>query len=296
MMIYLKLLFMAIFWGGTFIAGRVVAAQMGPYSAAFLRFALASVLLAITLRNREGTLTLPPRKILGSLLILGLTGIFIYNVLFFKSLKLIAAGRAAVIVATNPIFIALFSALFLGDKINLLAVTGILTSVSGALLVITRGKISTLLSSGIGWGEAYVFGCVASWVVFSLVGKTVMKSLSPLHSITYASIVGTVALFFPALNEGLLREATTQAPTVWLSISYLSVFGTVLGFLWYYEGIRELGPARAALFINFVPVSAVFLAYLIIDEPVGLSLLVGTVLVTAGVYLTNRAKLKTKES
>ena len=294
MVIYLKLLFMAIFWGGTFIAGRVIATQMGPFSASFLRFALASTLLSITLRNREGRISLPSKKLFLPLVLLGLTGIFVYNVLFFKSLKLIPAGRAAVIVATNPIFIALFSAIFLGDKMNLFAGMGIVTSVSGALLVITRGKLSELIGSGIGWGEVFVFGCVASWVVFSLVGKSVMKSLTPLHSITYASIVGTVALLFPALQEGLLLQVTMTKSAVWLSISYLSVFGTVLGFLWYYEGISELGPARAALFINFVPVSAVFLAYIILDEPVGFSLLLGTALVTAGVFLTNRARVMDK--
>jgi drug/metabolite transporter (DMT)-like permease len=62
----------------------------------------------------------------------------------------------------------------------------------------------------------------------------------------------------------------------------------VLGFVWFYEGINQIGPTRAGLFINFVPISAILLAFLILGEPLTLSLLFGTLLVSTGVYLTNR--------
>lgn len=89
---------------------------------------------------------------------------------------------------------------------------------------------------------------------------------------------------FPA-RKGLFdgRPYSFQA---WASIFYLGVFGTVLGFLWYYEGIRRIGPVRAGLFINFVPISAVILSFFILGEPLTLSLLIGAVLVSSGVYLT----------
>jgi len=71
-------------------------------------------------------------------------------------------------------------------------------------------------------------------------------------------------------------------------LAYLAVFGTVLGFLWYYEGIQAIGATKASLFINFVPVSAILMAFVILREPVTLSLLSGGMLVTGGVFLTNR--------
>jgi drug/metabolite transporter (DMT)-like permease len=69
---------------------------------------------------------------------------------------------------------------------------------------------------------------------------------------------------------------------------YLGFFGTVIGFVWYYEGIKKIGPMKASLFINFVPISAVVMAFFILDEPITLSLLIGTLLVCSGVYLTNK--------
>jgi len=74
----------------------------------------------------------------------------------------------------------------------------------------------------------------------------------------------------------------------WLCISYLGVFGTVIGFVWYYQGVERIGPTKAGLFINFVPISAILCAFFILKEPITLSLAIGAVLVISGVYLTNR--------
>ena len=283
--IYIKLLLMALFWGGTFIAGRRLAQEVGPFCGAFLRFLVASVfLVAITLRT-EKRLRLPKRGHLIPLVLMGMTGIFLYNVFFLKGLKLIEAGRASIIIANNPIFIAVMSALIFRERLNVLKAAGILVSVSGALTVITRGEFTGGLGGGFGWGELFIFGCVASWVSYSLLGKSVMSDLSPLVAVTYSSLIGTVCLFPPALIEGLW-DSGSYSIAAWASVFYLGFFGTVLGFVWYYEGIKRIGPVRAGLFINFVPISAVFLAFLILDEPLTVSLLIGAILVSSGVYLT----------
>jgi drug/metabolite transporter (DMT)-like permease len=129
---------------------------------------------------------------------------------------------------------------------------------------------------------------VASWVSYSLIGKSVMKQLSPLISVTYSCLIGGACLFVPAYLEGLPRAIQHYTSNVWLGVSYLGFFGSALGFIWYYEGIKALGPSRAGVFINIVPISAVVLAHLILKETVDLSLLAGAVIITAGVYITNR--------
>jgi drug/metabolite transporter (DMT)-like permease len=109
-----------------------------------------------------------------------------------------------------------------------------------------------------------------------------------LTAIFYAAAVGSAALFLPACSEGLLTNLVRYRAVDWLSIFYLGFFGTVAGFVWYYDGIKEIGPTRAGLFINFVPVSAVILAFFVLREPITTSLLLGTLLVVTGVFLTNR--------
>ena len=288
-MLYVKLVLTAVFWGGTFVAGRSVASEAGPYSAAFLRFVVASVfLLAFVLRS-HGKIPIIGAKDFFPLLVLGLTGVFAYNVLFFSGLKMITASRASLIVATNPAFIALFAALIFRERLDLTKTAGIILSVGGAVFVVSGGDPEAILrGGGVGLGELCILGCVASWVAYSLIGKSVMKQLSPLIAVTYSCVIGAVCLFVPAYLEGLAPGIRHYTSTVWLGVSYLGFFGSALGFIWYYEGIKTIGPSRAGVFINIVPISAVLLAHLILKETLDLSLIAGAAVITAGVYITNR--------
>jgi drug/metabolite transporter (DMT)-like permease len=101
-LVYFKLILTAFLWGGTFIAGKMIAHSVQPVCAAFLRFAIATLfLLMLTVRIHGRIPALGRRQIL-PVLLLGLTGVFAYNILFLTGLKYIHAGRAALIVATNP--------------------------------------------------------------------------------------------------------------------------------------------------------------------------------------------------
>jgi drug/metabolite transporter (DMT)-like permease len=286
-MIRIKLFLTAVFWGGTFIAGRIVAQNMNPFEGAFLRFLIASIFLIFIVWRREGGFPKVDFSQFISLSFLGLTGIFTYNIFFFSGLHHINAGRAASIIASNPIFISLFSAYFFKEKLTLVKITGILLSVTGALIVISRGNLASVFSGGIGIGELYIFLCVVSWVSYSLLGKKVMVRLSPLVSVSYSTFLGAMALAVPAIYKGLFWHIREFSLSLWSSLFYLGFFGTVLGFIWYYQGINHIGPMKASIFINFVPISAIALAYIILGENISLSLLGGTMLVISGVILTN---------
>ena len=90
-------------------------------------------------------------------------------------------------------------------------------------------------------------------------------------------------------QPGFFSAIATAPAHVWLDIVYLGFFGTVLGFTWFYEGVKAIGASKAAVFINIVPVSASLLGYILLGEPVGLSLVLGGVCVLAGVSLANRS-------
>ena len=286
-MTYLKLLLTAIFWGGTFIAGKFLAGDVNPLDAAFVRFTIASIFLLVITRKLEGRLPRIQKNQLLPLVLLGATGVFAYNILFFTAFHHINAGKAALIIATNPILISLLSALLFKERLDLIKGAGIIMSVTGAMIVISNGHLTDFVSYEIGRGELLICGCVASWVAYSLIGKSVMGSLSPLAAVCYSSVIGTVFLGLVSIFKGNLATMGDWSMIDWFCLFYLGFFGTVLGFLWYYEGIREIGPMKASVFINFVPISAILFAWLILDEPVTASLLVGAVLVVSGVYSTN---------
>ena len=284
---YLKLMMTAIFWGGTFISGRMLAGSVAPFSAAFFRFFFATICLYALMLRRQGTIPRLKRQEILPVVLLGLTGVFAYNVFFFNGLKLVDAGRASIIIANNPIVISVLSALFFREALSLVKVVGILVSVVGAVIAISGGDPSALLAGGIGRGDLFIFGCVASWSAYSLLGKRVMRGLSPLTAVSHSSAVGMLALLIPAWMEGMPSAAPGYSPVDWINLAYLGWFGTVLGFVWYYEGIRVIGASRASLFINFVPISAICLAHIILKEPLTPSLLAGGGLVLTGVTLNH---------
>lgn len=284
---YLKLTLAAVFWGGTFIAGRAIAQDISPYSAAFLRFAMAAVGLGLLARwNREAIPRLTARQI-PLIFLLGLTGVFLYNILFFTGLRYIEAGRAALIIAGNPVAISCFSALFLKEPLKPFQIVGIFLSVCGAVVIISKGHLALLWTGGFGLGEWLILGCVVSWVAYSLFGKLALKELEPLVAVFYSAVTGTLLLLPMALKNGMIQEIGTYGLKIWAALIYLAVLGTVFGFWWYYEGIRDLGASRAGVFINLVPVSAVILAFFLLGEPITLAMVGGGVMVLGGVFLTN---------
>ena len=283
----MKLLMTAFFWGGTFISGRMLAGSVAPFSAAFFRFLFATVCLYAIVLRRQGTIPKLQRQEILPVVLLGLTGVFAYNFFFFNGLKLVGAGRASIIIANNPIVISVLSALFFGEKLSSVKAVGIVLSVLGAVIAISGGAPLALFAGGVGPGDLFIFGCVISWSAYSLLGKRVMRNLSPLTAVSHSAAVGMLALLIPACLEGMPSAVPGYSLVDWINLAYLGWFGTVLGFVWYYEGIRVIGASRASLFINFVPISAICLAHVILKEPLTPSLLVGGFLVLAGVTMNH---------
>ncbi len=287
MIIYFKLVLTAIFWGGTFVAARAVSDHIGPFTGSFIRFAAASILLAAIATFKEGRLHCMAKHQVVPAILLGMTGVFAYNVFFFSGLQTITAGRASLIVAINPVLISLLSDFFFHEKLHSAKIIGAALCLFGVILVISRGNPLSLFSGGIGRGELFILGCVVSWVTYSLIGKSIMRDLTPFAAVFYSCAIGAAALFPLALMENMAGRIGAFNFIDWTSLLYLAFFGTVIGFFWYYEGIAAIGAARASVFINLVPVSGVFLGWLLLREPVNLSIIAGALLVVGGVYLTN---------
>ena len=285
---YLKLLFAMLVWGGTFTSARLLGNELDPAISAFLRFLIASSFMLVLLYFKEGRLpTITKRQFL-PLLGMGLTGIALYNLLFFYGLVYAEAGRGSLIIATNPLLTALGAAFIFKEKFTLIRIFGFLLCITGAVLIITKGDFSALVHEGIGEGELAFIGCAFSWAAYTLIGRFMSDKLSSLAVIAYASCIGTIILLVAALNADLFGAISTLTMNASLNLLYLSLLATVIGFVWFQDGVKALGAAKAAVFIYFMPVSAVFWAWLILGEKFTLVLALGAVLVISGIFLVNK--------
>lgn len=292
MPIYLKLVLTALLWGGTFIAGRVLAQVMPVTLAACGRYAIAVVLLLGLAHRLEGGLPRLDRRQLATTFGLGFFGIFLYNVTFLNALSHMPAGRTALFAALNPIMTALMCVLLFRERLGATGWLGIVLALTGALTIASRGDMGAILGdagSVFGVGELSMMCAATCWAIYTVLGRYALKGLSPLAATTYAAIWGLVLL----LGAGALhwRELATLVVTLpaLVAMLYLGVFGTVVAFVWYYQGIKAIGPARTAVFNNLIPAFGVLLGTLLLGEQLLTSMLVGGVLVICGVAMTNRA-------
>ncbi len=286
-MTYGKLVLVALLWGGTFIAGRVAASEMPPTTAALWRFLVASVaLLALSWRMDGGLPVLSRQQWIGVTL-LGMTGVAAYNLLFMFGLERVPASRGSLIMAFTPVATLLGAALFLHEPLTRYRVLGILVALTGVTIVLGHGNPLDLFTGRVGIGEAALLGCSLAWVTYTLLGKSILRGLSPLAASTYAALTGTAMLAIAAAGTGnlIVPQASLQG---WVSLVFLGVFGTAVAFVWFYEGVQAIGPARTAVFINLVPVAAVTFGVLLLGEPLELSMLTGGALVILGVFIINR--------
>ncbi|MBK6929452.1 MAG: DMT family transporter [Saprospirales bacterium] len=285
MNIYLRLLTVAFVWGGTFIATRAAAQYLAPFAGAFLRFLFASAGLLALMLLQQKPWPRPGRRMLLHLTGMALTGIIAYNYFFFSALKILPASRASLLVALNPVMVLFAAALFFGETLRWVKVLGGLLALFGAVVVISRGDLGHIFDH-FGPGEALALGCPATWAVYTLLSRHASgDGFTPLVTTTYVCLFGTLGLFPLALLDGLPLWALPAR--IWGALAYLGLLGTVLGFVWYAEGIRTIGATRTAIFNNLVPVFGVLLSVLLLGETVSWVVVGGGLFVVLGVAVIN---------
>lgn len=286
---YFKLLVTMLFWGGTFVAGKWAVREAPPFFVALLRFAIASAVLwaLVAWRQRargEGFPVPAGGAQWAGLFSLGLTGVFLYNFVFLTGLTWTSATNGSLIVAFNPLLTAVLSALWLKERVRPVQAGGLFLALFGVGVVITRGSIAVLRALSFNPGDLLMLGAPLAWALYTILGKKVLSCFPPLVATAYASLFGTLLLLPAAALEGSLLTGAAQLTVYgWIAVLQLALLGTVAGFVWWYEGVEALGAARAAVFVNLVPLFGVLLSALILSEILDVSQLAGGILVVLGV-------------
>lgn len=298
--IYIKLVLTTFFWGGTFVAARFAVKETAPFFAAGSRFAVATAILLVllawqTYKNNSSFPRPSSWREVAILASLGLSGIFCYNAFFFTGLKYTGAANGSLIVAINPILTSVLSAWWLKEHIRPVQVLGLMVSLCGVCVIVTRGNMEVIQTLAFNHGDLLMLGAPLSWAVYSILGKRALARFSPLVATTYAAFFGTIFLFPVALWEyGKSPAPYSFSMLGWLAILQLALLGTVVGFVWWYQAIQRIGASRAAIFVNLVPLFGALLAALILGERLGWPQLWGGALVITGVccgtFLSNYKK------
>jgi drug/metabolite transporter (DMT)-like permease len=287
--VYLKLVGVAALWGGTFIAGRWIAAVVPHFTLAAMRFWLAFVVLAPLLWwQQRGWPSFRPRDWVFACG-LALSGLVLYNLFFFGALERISASRTALVVALNPVLTALLLALVLRQSVEPHRWLGIVTALLGVCIVLSKGDLFAI-TSRMTFGEWLMIGGALCWAIYSVIGRAAFggqAAPSSLALTTLTTFCGAVMLSLGVPFEWSDWRLAELGWDVWVSIFYLGAGGTALAFVWYSDGLRTIGPARTTVFNNLVPVFGVIFGSLILREPVLTSMWIGGLVALLGISLTN---------
>ncbi len=288
--IYGLMVLATFFWSGAFIAGKLALREFPPFALTFFRFFFALPLIFPILYLREPGNWWPKREQWVPLITLGIVGIFGYHAFFFSALKYTTAINSSLIASTNPMITFMLAALIGQDRVTPLRLLGMILSFTGVFLIVTNGDWSVVSTFRFNVGDILIWAGVWCWAVYSLLGRSFMNrySLSPLVVTAYTFLV-CAAVSVPLViweNPALYLPKTTLVG--WLSIVYMAVFASVLGYLVFMTAVQKVGAPRAAVFFNLVPVLTIIQSVIYLGEPFSWFKLVSAAVIICGVFLTTR--------
>lgn len=286
---YLLLAATTLFWGGNFIVGRAVSAEIPPVALAWWRWLFALlVILPFTLRSLWSVRQAFRQhwKFLTLVSILGVTN---FNTFVYLGLQTSTATDAVLLLSTTPVIILIFSRLLFQEPINRQQLLGIGLSLGGILVIITGGvptHLTAIFQGAI--SSLWILAAVISWSLYSVLLR---KRSSDFNGQAFFAI--TVILGWLCITPFYLYEHWIQHQQMpWTlnavySITYVGLFASVFAFLFWNRGVEILGANRAGNFIHLIPVWAILLASLTLGERMYWFHWLGILLIFSGIALAS---------
>jgi drug/metabolite transporter (DMT)-like permease len=288
--------FLAIaFWGGSFVATKIVLRELSPVTIVVARFALGlTVLTSIVSLKREWT-SVRDRD-LGWFLFLGFNGIFVHQLLQVNGLVSTSAINTGWMVALIPIFTALLARLLLREAFGPVKLAGLALAMVGTLLIVSRGE---LRGSGIGLpttsGDLLVFLSAPNWAIFSVLSKRVLTRYPPAFMVTLTMGLGWLMLLPLFIGSSGWQELPGLTPGGWAGLLFLGALCSGVAYVFWYDALDAAGAGQVASFLYLEPLITLVVAVLLLGEKPVMATLVGGGLILTGVWLVNRPPSKNQE-
>nr|WP_321513045.1 DMT family transporter [uncultured Pseudodesulfovibrio sp.] len=285
---YINLSLAMILVGSSVVAGKIMVTELPVFLASALRFILALCILLPLLAYREGGLPRISRRSWFMIGLQSLCGSFLFTVFLLYGLTLTSPASAGIITSTTPACMGLIAWLFLRDRPTGRTALGIGLSILGVLVINMMQESGSISGNSPVFGNLLVLGAVIFESLFLLIRKTVPEPLSPLAVSTLISLFGLVWFLPAGLVEAWDTNFSAISLTGWLTVIYYGVFVTVLAYLFWFAGITRVAASTAGIFTAIMPVSALALSALILNEPLGWQQLTGCGCVLGGIVLISR--------
>jgi drug/metabolite transporter (DMT)-like permease len=281
----------AMVWGGSIVAQKLALGALSAVEVSVLRgFGALAILVPLWWWRERGREKFS-RRDLGMLAVLGL-GVLGNHLLTLFGLRYISAAAAGVIIGAGPTITALLSSVLLHDVPFRAVWLGCAVSFLGVALV--SGTESAQVGERPVLGASLVVLGLVSWALYTIGGRRAMERFSAL-TVNWTTLLFSLVPQIPLvwIDSHVIQTGVEAVPMeTWLALGYLVVFATALGQQAWLFGVRGIGPSRAGVFVNLIPVSALILSALILGDAIGHKEVTGVSLILLGVWLVNRRSLR----
>jgi len=279
------LLFLATLgWGSNTIASRLAVGEVSPMLLIFLRWGIVVVIL-LSLYWRKMIDEWPViRPRLKWLLIMGGCGLSLFNAFFYIAAHSTTAVNLGIIQSTMPGMILLGSFMYFGDRINRLQFSGLLLTLLGVIVIVTRGSLQQLMQLTFNHGDLLmIFAC--SFYAMYTVGLKSRPKISGMVMLAYFSVAAFLMTIPLMIFESLFYGTLMPGVKGFAIVFYIAIVPSFLSQIFFMRGVDLIGPGSAGLYANLVPIFSAIMAVLLLSEEFAFFHLTAMLLVFGGIGL-----------
>lgn len=272
-----------IIWGLSFVSIDFCLKVFRPMTLAFIRFALASIVMWVIFKQR-GKIDKLEKKDYAKMAISGIIGISVYFYFENNGILHTDPSIASLLLATIPLFSLFGDVIIFKERLTLRKWMGIIVSLAGVVLIIGfkgGGQISIK-------GNIFMLGAVMAWVIYSIMTKPLTEKYSQTTIVYYQAVFGALALLPFTFFEK--NDWSKVDLPVALNVLYLAIFCSIIGYIMYVYAVDGLGVSISSFYINLMPLVTVVGSYFILGTVIGRNVVIGGALVISSVFLISETK------
>lgn len=283
---YAALMGQTLISAGTYLAGKRAMEEMPPFEVVISRFLLSGgvfILLLLVLPGRR----LPPSQALPRILFLGLMAGPINQGFFFYGLSRSLAAHAALLYALTPLGVYLYLLARKRESVSRAKFVGIFVALSGVIVLLLGRGLKAAWGPLL--GDLFILVAVASWVLYTAEGRTLIASHGAVRSTAWTMVTGALLSLPVAPFVFSAAHVASVSVTAKFMLLYLGVLTSVVAYIFWYFALSRLEASKVAVFANLQPPATALAAWFILGEPLTWEIIVGGVLVVVGVRIAQRA-------
>jgi drug/metabolite transporter (DMT)-like permease len=279
---YVGLAVLSVIWGLAFVAIKVADSVLSPVNLALLRWLIAAVLFLALLPLIGRPKTKFEWRDVPRLLIVGFANVVGYHISLNYAETTISAGLSGLLITFGPVFVVILSVLLLNEKAGPKVILALLLAIGGAAVLSIGSVSSTDLSSFLGPLEVVL--AALSYAVFSVLAKPLVHKYGSAPTTISAGLLGT-AMMLPLLSTNFIGQVESLPLDGWISVLYLSVLSTVLGYTLYYTLVSRNAVSKLSIQLYLAPIVSVVGGVVLLGESVTIFTAIGGALMLGAVAL-----------